>query len=88
MYYVQSKKDMDLIHKKINLDPDILSGAMPYFNELDISPITLSEKKAKYCSEEVFPNPLKYIQGETMDLLADTDVLQVDQLDNVNSIDI
>ena len=76
------KKRHGLDSQKNHLDPDILSGAMPYFNELDISPITLSEKKAKYCSEEVFPNPLKYIQGETMDLLADTDVLQVDQLDN------
>ena len=46
---------MDLIHKN-NLDPDMLSAVMPYFNELDISPITLLREKAKYCSEEVFPN--------------------------------
>ncbi len=82
MYYVQSKKRHGLDSQKNNLDPDMLSAVMPYFNELDISPITLSEKKAKYCSEEVFPNPLKYVQGETIDLLMDTDVLQVDQLDN------
>ena len=45
------KKRHGLDSQKNHLDPDILSGAMPYFNELDISPITLSEKKAKYCSE-------------------------------------
>ena len=71
------KKRHGLDSQKNNLDPDMLSAVMPYFNELDISPITLSEKKAKYCSEEVFPNPLKYVQGETIDLLMDTDVLQV-----------
>ena len=69
------KKGHGLDPQKNHLEPDMLSAVMSYFNELNISPITLPEKKAQYCDEDVFPNPLKYVTGETVDLLADTDVL-------------
>ena len=63
------KKGHGLDPTKNHLDPDIIAAVIFKFNELDISPITLPEKRAQYCDEDIFPNPLKYVTGETMDLL-------------------
>mgnify|MGYP007029266903 CR=1 FL=1 len=64
--------------KKNGLNPNILAKIIPYFNELNLSPITLPKKKSEYCGEVIFPNPLKYITGESVELLIDTDVFQTE----------
>lgn len=86
-YHVKVKKRMlnilETVKKGRGLDPEknrlalnIITKTMPYFNKLDISPITISQKKYEYCGIETFPNPLKYITGKTLSLLDDTDVLE------------
>ena len=67
--------------KKRGLDPaangfeyDYLKSHMRYFNELDLCPITISQKSYKRCGEDFFPNPLKYITGDSNELLLDSDI--------------
>jgi len=55
-------------------DYDYLKSHMRYFNELDLCPITISQKSYKRCGEDFFPNPLKYITGESTELLLDSDI--------------
>lgn len=67
--------------KKRGLDPDTngfdydyLKSRMRYFNELDLSPITISKKSYKHCGEDFFPNPLKYVTGDSTKLLLESDL--------------
>lgn len=67
--------------KKRGLDPatngfdaDYLRSHMSYFNELNLSPITISKKSYKHCGEDFFPNPLKYIFGDSTELLLASDI--------------
>ena len=55
---------------------------IPYFNKLGLSPITIPQKKSQYCDEVFFPNPLKYVTGESVELLRDTDVLQTESFND------
>ena len=51
-----------------------LKSHMRYFNELDLCPITISKKSYKRCGEDFFPNPLKYITGDSNELLLNSDI--------------
>lgn len=59
---------------KNGFDYTYLKNHMRYFNELDLSPITISQKSFKRCGENFFPNPRKYISGETAELLRTSDI--------------
>lgn len=59
---------------KNGFDYTYLKNHMRYFNELDLSPITISQKSFKRCGENFFPNPIKYISGETTELLRTSDI--------------
>lgn len=66
------KSGLDI--SKNGFDYTYLKNHMRYFNELDLSPITISQKSFKRCGENFFPNPRKYISGETAELLRTSDI--------------
>ena len=66
------KSGLDI--SKNGFDYIYLKSHMRYFNELDLSPITISQKSFKRCGENFFPNPRKYISGETAELLRTSDI--------------
>lgn len=76
------KKGRSLDTEKNGLDQDAITKTIPYFNKLGLSPITIPHKKSQYCDEVFFPNPLKYVTGESVELLRDTDVLQTESFND------
>lgn len=76
------KKGRSLDTEKNGLDQDAITKTIPYFNKLGLSPITIPQKKSQYCDEVFFPNPLKYVTGESVELLRDTDVLQTESFND------
>lgn len=59
------KKSRSLNPEKNGLDKDFLERYMKYFNELELSPITIP---MRYINE-YYPNPIKYITGKADDCL-------------------
>ena len=52
-----------------NITKDVFKRYMNYFNEINLSPITLPNKSPV----SFFPNPIKYLEGQSFQFLKKTD---------------